>query len=309
MVTEEGDSPIFAAKKLGQSPARKPVQSPPGDIAFELSADGAAENRSPPGLIGPTGDCTNRLLDDMWDDVPPGSDVEYLLGPGGGRAAPMAGQVGPVRRCLGSLVGHRFAAAGAAGAPGPPLVGQPWQFRPYSFGMFFGGLSGSPLVDGWVEQGSGFIAGYRAAMDWDCYWGLQTRVAFGSSELNDPLADGLQNDRTSDLVLWDIGLVIYPWGDTNFRPYLLAGVGAARIDFTDRLDVRWADTVFEVPLGVGVKYRWCDRLALRIDVTDNVVIGGQFDTIHDLSFTGGVEVLFGGPRVAYWPWNPGRHYW
>ena len=34
---------------------------------------------------------------------------------------------------------------------------------------------------------------------------------------------------------------------------------------------------------------------------DSVIRGGTV-------VTGGIEVRFGGPRKAYWPWNPGRHY-
>ena len=37
--------------------------------------------------------------------------------------------------------------------------------------------------------------------------------------------------------MWDLDLLYYPWGDTQWRPYLLIGLGTARVDFIDRLSV------------------------------------------------------------------------
>jgi hypothetical protein len=83
-----------------------------------------------------------------------------------------------------------------------------------------------------------------------------------------------------------------------------------RFDFSDRLGTRWDDTVFGLPFGLGVKYRHSDRMAFRLEVADNVAFpGAAMETMHVLSVTGGAEIRFGGSRRAYWPWNPGRHYW
>jgi hypothetical protein len=91
----------------------------------------------------------------------------------------------------------------------------------------------------------------------------------------------------------------------------LAGLGSARFHFTDRLSRSYDKAVFAIPLAAGVKYRCNDWLALRFECTDNIAFGGGsgFDTVHNISATGGMEVRFGGSRKAYWPWNPGRHYW
>lgn len=325
----------------------------PDNGSFDSLAGPAGTDPAEPGMIGPSGTCTARWLDhaetllgesaESWDQKPatsslaprsevsdwilpgdaaPGGDVGYLFGPRGGQLATGPRYVGPIRRWLHRFFGDRLAASGGDYGPERPLLGRQWRFCPFSFSAFMGGVSGSPLIDDWVEQGSGYLGGYRLGWDWNCYWGCEMRLGFGWLDLTDSQraiaaqeqADpdlGLSADdpRDSDLALWDLSLLCYPWGDGTWRPYLMAGIGVAWIDFVDRLSVLRSESVFEVPLGAGVKYRWCEWLALRFDVTDNIAFGRQFDTVHDLSFTGGLEIRFGGPRIAYWPWNPGRHYW
>ena len=215
---------------------------------------------------------------------------------------------------------------------GQPLLRESWRYRPLSAGWFMGAMQGSPLIDDWVEQKEGFFAGYRLGWDYDHYWGCEMRLAFGSVALDDsqrakdaqaaaddargiPADDPIRNRfdarRDSNVVLWDLDLLYYPWGDAAWRPYLMAGLGTARIDFVDRLSVVLDKTVFALPLACGLKYRWNDRLALRLELADNIAFGGSsgLNTLHNLSLTAGVEIRFGGTRKAYWPWNPGRHYW
>jgi len=301
-------------------------------LCTPVSADSQPprETAGPP-LSGPS-DLSDWVLS---DSVAPGSAVQFQLANRGPRLAPGPHHVGPVRRWIHGLFGHRFATAGP-GHGGPayaadqPLLREEWLFRPFSVGWFMGGVAGGTLMDDWVNQESGFFGGYRLGWDYTRYWGCEMRFAFGWIELADsqraieaqqvaddaiglphdhPFRERFEHRRDSDRFLWDVSLLYYPWGDVTWRPYLLAGLGAARIDFLDRLSVRRAETVFAVPLGAGVKYRCCDWLAFRVDVTDNIAFGKEFNTVHDLAFTGGVEIRFGGTRKAYWPWNPGRHYW
>jgi len=308
------------------------------------------------GMIGPTGPCTESLLPEPeallsdylsnwqpasepmsgpsdvsdWildDNGPPSPDVQYMLGRGRWLPGPIFGGSGPVRQGLHALFGGPPASM-VRPQEAPPRWRGHWRFRPFRIGWFMGAVSGGPLLEDWVNQKSGYFAGYRIGWDYTPYWGCEVRIAFGWIELadsqraieaqeaadaglapDDPFRDRFDQRRDSDMFLGDISLLWYPWGGLAWRPYLSAGLGAARIDFIDRLSVRYAETVFAVPLAAGVKRRWCDWLALRFDVTDNIAFGQSFDTVHNLSFTVGVEVLFGGTRTAYWPWNPGRHYW
>ena len=219
---------------------------------------------------------------------------------------------------------HRYKGSGG------PLVCESWQFRPASVGWFMGMIQGGTLIDDWVVAKGGFFGGYR--LGWDCghYWGYEMRLALGNLALSDshlarqaqeaaddekgfaptdPFRDRFDARRDATTTLWDMSLLYYPWGDAVWRPYLMAGMGVARVKFIDRLSIRYDECVLGVPFGLGVKYRAGPRLAFRLELADNIAFGSSFNTVHHVTFTGGLELRFGGGRVAYWPWEPGRHYW
>lgn len=215
---------------------------------------------------------------------------------------------------------------------GQPLLRESWRYRPFGIGWFMGSMSGSTLIEDWTGQKTGYFGGYRLGWDFDHYWGCEMRLGFASVPMWDSQrareaeqaaydAEGLGEDderrdrynrrRDTDVNVWDVSLLYYPWGDAAWRPYAMAGLGTSRIRFEDRLAQHWSKQVFGMPLGLGLKYRYNDVLALRFEVADNIIFGGSggFETLHNLSVTAGVEVRFGGTRTAYWPWNPSRHYW
>jgi len=215
--------------------------------------------------------------------------------------------------------------------PGGPLTQESWDYRPLSIGGFVGFAQGGTLIDDWIRQDQGVLAGVRLGWDFAYYWGCETRLAFAGIAVadsaraiaaqqaaddaagiapNDPYRRRFDGRRDNDLTFWDFSLLYYPWGDSRCRPYFFAGMGFVSFDFTDRLSTTWQDTVFGLPFGFGVKYRQNDCVAFRLEVADNVVFpGAGLDTMHVISVTGGAEIRFGGSRRAYWPWNPGRHYW
>ncbi len=280
-----------------------------------------------PGLVVPPA-ATCPESGQSWSEPIPG-------GPGSLSPPPYlpSGPAGLRHRWLPFAPGFRLRGWGEAlEAKLQPLAGESWRHRPLSAGWYMGAISGSAIRDDWLGQGEGFFGGYRFGWDFDHYWGCEMRFGFASIELtdsqrakqaqadadallnlspSDPFLTRFDHRRDADLRLWDVDLVYYPWGETAWRPYLLFGLGTARIDFTDRLSVREIDTVLGMPLAVGLKYRLRDWLALRCEAADNIVFGsgGDFNTLHNVSFTAGLEVRFGGSRTAYWPYNPGRHYW
>lgn len=213
-----------------------------------------------------------------------------------------------------------------------PLIGESWQYRPFSAGWFMGGMGGSPLISDWMGTGHGFLGGYQFGWDFDHYWGTEVRFSFASLSMWDSLlaqraqrqADddaGLAPDdpwrrrydcrRDATVSMFDLNLLYYPWGDDAWRPYFRLGLGTVRVQCQDRLATDYDSTVVGIPFGIGVKYRVFNWLVLRGELADNVAIhaGSSFNTQHNLSFTFGMEVRFGGSRTAYWPWNPGIHYW
>jgi hypothetical protein len=216
--------------------------------------------------------------------------------------------------------------------PGQPLIQESWDFRPFSISGFFGFLQGSTLIDDWARANQGVVGGVQ--LGWDCehYWGFETRFAWAEPEVVDSdraIAAQVANDdaaglapddrfrhrfdgrRHNHVFIWDAHAIFYPWGDSAWRPYLMTGVGATAMRFIDRTDVTYTDTLFTLPVGLGVKYRLGDFLAVRMEAADYMAFGGgrTLELIHNVTITGGVEYRFGGSRRAYWPWNPGRHYW
>jgi len=213
-----------------------------------------------------------------------------------------------------------------------PMATESWLYRPLSAGWFVGTVQGGPLVDDWLGQKQGFFGGFRLGWDQSDQWGWELRFAFGSIELydspsaaaaqvaaddaaglapDDPYRDRFNPRRDADLFQWDANVLYYPWGNTRWRPFLAAGLGSAHLQAIDRLDQSLDRTALAMSLAAGAKYRWSDWLALRFACTDNIGFfsGDGLSAVHNVSFTGGVEVRFGGRRVSYWPWNASRHYW
>jgi hypothetical protein len=196
---------------------------------------------------------------------------------------------------------------------------EPWIDRPFSAGLFVGPIVGSPLMDDWVGQQTGTLAGLRLGWDMDDDWGVEMRFA----SANIPVYDSQQaiaaqqnedpqylfvGTRNADHFLWDIDVLYYPWGDAALRPYLLFGLGTARIKFMDRLETHYARILAGMPVGLGVKTRLNDWLVFRVECTDNIAFAGGsiFQTQHNASLTGALEVRLGRSKTTYWPWNPGK---
>jgi len=191
---------------------------------------------------------------------------------------------------------------------GRPLEGTSWLNRPYHAGWFVGAIEPSPLIDGRVDQGANIFGGYRFGKDFDHYWGTELRLAFA----NLPLEDGANPTvpRDNRLAYYDLHLNYYPWGDAAWRPYIGAGVGVAHMRFIDEAGDSLNEKLLHLPIAIGVKKIVKPNLALRFDVVDNIALpGAGIDMQHNLSFTAGVEVRYGGRRTSYFPWNPSRKLW
>lgn len=216
--------------------------------------------------------------------------------------------------------------------PGRPLIQESWSFRPFSLGGVFGLVQGSPLIDDWIRENQGVLGGVQLGWDTTPYWGFETRFAWAKVEVidsdraiaaqiakddaaglseTDPFRNRFNGRRYNRVFFWDAHALYYPWGDSALRPYLMVGLGATAMSFMDRTDVSYKDTLFTVPFGVGMKYWMNEFLAARIEAADFMAFGGgqTLEFIHNVTVIGGLEFRFGGSRRAYWPWNPGRHYW
>lgn len=121
---------------------------------------------------------------------------------------------------------------------------------------------------------------------------------------NDPAIQQL-NNRSTIFLFWDVDLLYYPWGDYRWRPYFLIGIGTSQVHYMDLFYYYYDHSLLTVPIALGVKYRWNDRIALRLELNDTIVFSDHgADTLDCLSLTFGVEMRFGGTQKSYWPWNP-----
>ncbi len=187
---------------------------------------------------------------------------------------------------------------------GEPLLGTSWQNRPFHVDFFAGDMIGDDAVDGVIGQEAGFFTGTRLGWDYDYYWGVETRLGLSWMSLFDR-QNPQNNIGTGNIIVWDMSLLYYPWGDSRWRPFALLGTGIQQLDSYGSSPAVYSGTLFEVPFGGGLKYRFNEWLTFRVDVIDNLAFGtGSLDTMHNVSFSGGVEYHFGGHRRTYWPWNP-----
>ena len=205
---------------------------------------------------------------------------------------------------------------------GEPLINDSWRWAPFGVGWFMGIMDGTPLVTDWTGAGTGYFGGYHFNWDFDHYWGFEFRYGVASlPQWDSARAFAAQSDagiawnsqfgrRHATLKYGDFSFLYYPWGDARWRPYARMGLGWGYVKFTDLLYDKWSNSTMTMPFGIGLKYRYSRRLVFRTEMVDNFLFGERgINPQHNLSLTAGVEVRFGGTRKAYWPYNPGRHYW
>ena len=189
---------------------------------------------------------------------------------------------------------------------GQPLYGTSWLNRPYYVGAHVGQMFlDDPLFD--VQQSNAAVLGLRLGWDFDYYWGLEGRFGYAKSNLSTngtAVLDGLGRDYFVDLALmW------YPTGDSRWRPFLTAGVGAASYRFQYNRASRH-DTELEIPLGVGLKYFLTPWSTLRWEFQYAPSFGtDRLDTMHNFMIGLGAEIRFGGMPRSYFPWTGNTAYW
>ena len=100
---------------------------------------------------------------------------------------------------------------------------------------------------------------------------------------------------------------IIPGATALVRPYVSLGIGLANIGFFDNQDHHYNQTLFGLPIGIGMKYYWTPWFIFRGDLVDNLAFGGGIDPLTNISLTGGIEIRFGGVRRKLLALEPGPH--
>jgi hypothetical protein len=192
--------------------------------------------------------------------------------------------------------------------PGEPLISSSWRNRPFHVGWFVGGLFPGELISGRVDQETSLFGGYRVGWDFDHYWGTEWRIGWSRPDLVN--LQQPQVDRSARLMVTDLGVLYYPWGDSVVRPYGLLGMGIAEIDYRDDFGIRREETLFGLPLGGGVKHHYRRWLSWRAELLYNFAFGGATLAAQpNFSINFGIEVHFGRKHPSYFSWDPSRHTW
>lgn len=183
---------------------------------------------------------------------------------------------------------------------GIPLQSGGWRAQPFSISGFAGATNGGPLVRHHVLERPSFYGGANFAWDYDHYWGIEKRLGFGALNLTNAQHQLLQTGLS---VTGEYRLMWYPLGDTRWRPFLTAGIGWSDFYFQDDFNHHHLDTLFLFPFGGGVKYLLNDRLAVRIDMIDELTFaGGAVDTFHYVALVAGLEFRYGKKLLNWHQW-------
>ncbi len=195
-----------------------------------------------------------------------------------------------------------------ATAPEPqgffPVVSEPWMQRPITAGMFTGIFWGDMAIGENVMLESGLMAGGRFGWDWNDRWAWEGRLAFATLDVSYPGTE--LRGRDADVILFDVQLQLSPWSTPRMKPYFALGAGMAYYELLDHNHWVVSETVFTLPFGLGIKYRYDDWMVLRLDLTNNLSFGERASglrNMHNISLVGGLEIRFGGYRRDYWPWE------
>jgi hypothetical protein len=184
---------------------------------------------------------------------------------------------------------------------GQPIAGRGWRSQPFSISGFAGATDGDALISGRVYQNVSFYGGVNFSWDYDHYWGIEKRLGFGALSLNNGQGQPISDTGLS--VTGEYRIMYYPLGDARWRPFLTAGVGWSDFYYNDDLNKTHLDTVGMIPFGLGVKYLWTERIAVRVDLIDEFTFGtGDLSNFHYVALVSGVEFRYG-QRLLKMPWH------
>jgi opacity protein-like surface antigen len=295
-----------AAEDLPSPSAGRAVAQPDRAVAQPLDA-------SPPAsLLAPEGAAAPESV--LWPDAAPlvdphGSTLDAPLEPAYG-GFPYPDDFGAEEWAPFDWVRHfgfrHSSTSGRHVGRGLPLERTSWLNRPLHVDWFAGPLITDSVDPGRVGQSNEVFAGLRLGWDFDYYWGIEWRFGWADPDLT--TSDDVEFN--GNYFVSDVGLVYYPWGDSRIRPYLLAGLGLAEIGSVRPDGSGQEDTLIGMPLGGGVQFAQTRYLTWRLEILDNIAWGdNDISTMHNFSFTLGMELRLGARPQSYWPWRPGRTVW
>ena len=189
---------------------------------------------------------------------------------------------------------------------GLPLERSSWLNRPLHVDWFAGPLITDSPAPGRVGQSNEILAGLRLGWDFDYFWGVEWRSGWSDPDLTTPD----NSELSGHYFVSDINLIYYPWGDSRVRPYALVGLGLAEVGSVREDGTGQEEILVGMPLGGGVRFAQTRYLAWRLEILDNIAWGDNgLATMHNFSFTLGMELRLGARPNSYWPWRSARTVW
>jgi hypothetical protein len=206
---------------------------------------------------------------------------------------------------------YRFRHSGRDGrwsGRGGPLRSTSWLNRPYDFGLETGAFVMGSAISSNNSRNNDVLAAVHLGWDWDHYWGTQFRVAWTTPELASSVAS--TNTASNDVLLYDLTMMYYPWGDSRVRPYWRFGLGLTDLDFINPAGNREDNTLLTLPLGIGIKYQTKRWMALRAEAVDHITLGqNSASNMQNFTLTFGLEWRFGGRPTSDWSSPTQRGTW
>lgn len=182
---------------------------------------------------------------------------------------------------------------------GYPLRGTSWLNRPYSFGLETGGFMMASRISSNNTRNNDVLLAASLGWDWDHYWGTQFRVGWTTPELHSNVPS--TQVPSNNVLMYDLSLMYYPWGDSKVRPYYRFGLGMTDIDFITPAGIREDNTMFSLPIGVGIKYQTKRWVALRAEAADYITFSqNSASHMQNFTLTFGMEWRFGGRPNSAW---------
>jgi hypothetical protein len=197
---------------------------------------------------------------------------------------------------------------GRAFGRGGPLAGTSWLNRPYDFGLETGAFVMTERFSTNSSRNNDVLAAAHLGWDWDHYWGTQFRLGWTTPELSSSV--GSNQRHSNNLLTYDLSMMYYPWGDSRARPYYRIGLGLTDVDFTNPAGVREDNTLFTVPVAMGIKYQTKRWMAFRAEAADHIVYGqNSASGVHNITLTFGLDWRFGGRPSGNWSSPGNRQTW
>ena len=206
---------------------------------------------------------------------------------------------------------------------GGPLVMRSWLDRPFYIGVFAGAMDGDQLVNNLLNQDCGATGGLSLGWNCDNYWGLESRLFFSSLSVKDTEYAIQKHEeqfspdtylrplttRNNSMTTFDVSVHYYPLGNAKWRPFMKLGIGLSSQKFRDIDGTEFSVNTCVIPVGVGVKYWWNERVALQLDLVDNIYCAADgTKTQNNWTVTVGLNFPLGKIKrknpTVYWPTVP-----